>query len=184
MNAEIVYLHGAPKRSNSARVGWIVAENGCHIWQGCRSNRGYGTVFANGGARLVHRIRYEREIGPIPDGTVLDHFACDGGPLGCVNPQHCRPVTQRENSLRSESVAAIAAAKTHCPQGHPYDERNTLRSEIRLGNRVCRECRLAYRSRYREANKDKIAEQARAQRARRLGRRRELSKKRITIAQS
>ena len=111
----------------SARVGWITDENGCDIWQAARNVGGYGLVCIDSQMRVAHRVRYEREIGPIPEGMDLDHFVCDNGGGGCCNPRHCRPVTPRENTLRGNTLAAINAAKTHCPKGHPYSERKSQR---------------------------------------------------------
>jgi hypothetical protein len=42
-------------------------------------------------------------------------------------------------------TGAHNAAKTHCPQGHPYDSRNTIRS---AGKRLCRACKRRYLLRY------------------------------------
>ena len=131
-----VYFHGNPKRSSSARVGWIVAENGCHIWQGCRSTDGYGRAKIDGRMQQVHRIRYEREVGPIPEGVVLDHFACDNP--SCCNPAHVRPATDRENILRGGGVSAVHAAKTHCVHGHPFSGDNLYVTPA--GYRRCRTC--------------------------------------------
>lgn len=137
MNEIIVPFHDRPRRgARSARVGWIVAANGCHLWQGACSSGGYGTVQVDGRTQHVHRVRYEQEVGPIPEGMPLDHFACDAGPEGCCNPAHVRPVTNRENILRGRD---FHAAKTHCPRGHPYRGDN-LRVDPRTGKRVCRTC--------------------------------------------
>ncbi len=51
--------------------------------------------------KTAYRYAYELLIGPIPEGLVLDHFACDNGNIGCVNPYHCEPVTRAENSRRA-----------------------------------------------------------------------------------
>ena len=123
----------------SARVGWIVAESGCHIWQGAL-NKGYGQVWVDGRMHFVHRVRYEREVGPIPEGMHLDHFFCDNGPGGCCNPAHVRPVTVRENTLRGSAQSAQNAAKTHCPRGHPLSGDN-LYVMPPTGRRQCRACR-------------------------------------------
>lgn len=134
----IVPFHDRPlKGRRSARVGWVVAENGCHIWQGAMNGSGYGVVGVEGRNRYVHRLRYEREVGPIPEGMHLDHFVCDNP--SCCNPAHVRPVTPRENLLRGNTVNAAHAAKTHCPQGHPYAGDN-LRVTPRTGGRQCRAC--------------------------------------------
>jgi hypothetical protein len=47
-------------------------------------------------------------------------------------------VTQRENNLRGNTVAAANAAKTHCPKGHEYTEDNIYWTTS-LG-RQCRAC--------------------------------------------
>jgi hypothetical protein len=48
-------------------------------------------------------------------------------------------VTHRENCLRGESLSAFNVQKTHCPQGHPYDETNT--AYAKRGGRYCKTCR-------------------------------------------
>lgn len=45
----------------------------------------------------AHRLAYELEVGPIPEGLVLDHL-CNNP--RCVKPAHLEPVTQRENLER------------------------------------------------------------------------------------
>lgn len=127
------------------RVGWRIAPNGCHIWTGKRDRDGYGraNIVIGGKAltRYVQRIRYEREIGPIPLGLVLDHYVCSNGRGGCVNPHHCRPVTDRENILRGDNWASKGAARTHCRLGHPLSGDNLEKWALRRGKRVCRMCR-------------------------------------------
>ena len=132
-------LNPARTDKRSAKMGWITDERGCDIWQGSKAN-GYGQVSVNGRMQLVHRVRYEREIGPIPPGAELDHFICDNGLGGCCNPFHCRPTTHRENVLRGNSFASAHAAKTHCPKGHPLSGENLDKYQITLGQRKCRTC--------------------------------------------
>ena len=130
-----------PWSNNPNSPGWIEDGAGCHIWVGA-SLGGYGQARnpVTGKTGFVHRIRYEREIGPIPEGMGLDHFACDNGAGGCCNPRHCRPTTQRENVLRGDTVPARNAAKTHCPRGHELVEGNLVASVAKSGGRKCRLC--------------------------------------------
>lgn len=108
---------------------------GCWEWQASKSH-GYGNVLYDGRVRSAHRLSYEAFIGPIPEGLVLDHFACTNP--GCVNPEHVRPVSHRENSLRSDtSVGALNTAKTHCDHGHPLSGSNLV---ITGRYRNCRAC--------------------------------------------
>lgn len=103
---------------------------GCWTWLSARDRHGYGRIgLTNGRAVLAHRVAYELVIGPIPSGMVLDHL-CRNPP--CVNPAHLEVVTQAENMRRA------AAAITHCPRGHAYDEANTYRNPS--GDRICRTC--------------------------------------------
>lgn len=119
----------------------------CWVWTGSLRTDGYGHFWADGRFHAAHRWAYEHWIGPIPTGLHLDHFACDY--RGCASPFHVRPVTQRENNLRSNGAAARNRAKTHCPQGHPYDAVNT--GWTKRGTRWCRQCNKDYKRRARRA---------------------------------
>ena len=112
----------------------LVNENECWIWGGAKTN-GYGRFTVDGRLLMAYRWFYEYTIGPIPDGLVIDHL-CNNPP--CVNTRHLKPCTQRENVLRSESLTAKLATRTHCPAGHSYDSENTYTSKT--GARACREC--------------------------------------------
>lgn len=75
--------------------------SGCWIFIGWDSGNGYGNISVKGRTRKAHRVMYEEMVGLIPDGHVLDHkcrVRC------CCNPDHCEPVTVRENTLRGEAV--------------------------------------------------------------------------------
>lgn len=122
-------------QSRRGRTGWVVQENGCHIWTGALFN-GYGRASVGGRLRAVHRVRYEREVGPIPEGMDLDHFACEN--RACCNPAHVRPVTRRENLLRGATIVAEQVSRTHCKRGHPLSGANLLPDAA--GNRRCRAC--------------------------------------------
>lgn len=93
---------------------------GCWEWLGAHSC-GYAAVWRHGRMRPAHRVVYELLVGPIPPGKQLDHLCRN---IGCVNPAHLEPVTQRENIARGRCWERNRS-KTHCPSGHPYDERNT-----------------------------------------------------------
>ena len=114
----------------------------CWNWTGSRS-RGYGafTPVIRGRRVSVHRWAYEYFVGPIPGGWQIDHLC---RVRHCVNPDHLEVVTQRTNILRGTAFSAVNARKTHCPQGHPYDEANTYLG--RQGkNGVVRQCRMCHR---------------------------------------
>jgi len=110
----------------------------CWLWEGGRRGR-YGKTKCDGAQWLTHRLAYTLVKGPIPEGLQLDHLCRT--PL-CFNPLHLEAVTARVNSLRSSSVAAKNAVKTHCKRGHSLSGRN-LYVHMRDGHpvRSCRTCR-------------------------------------------
>lgn len=110
----------------------------CWLWTGYRNEDGYGR-FGNG-ERMVgaHRWAYEQEHGPIPYSLECDHLC---RVRHCVRASHIEAVTHHENLMRGESPSARAARCTHCPQEHPYDQHNTMRTSD--GKRRCRECHRA-----------------------------------------
>jgi len=115
---------------------------GCWEWPGAKTPKGYGMIGyqpSNRGWEYTHRLMYKLTVGPIPDGTQLDHFGCDNP--SCCNPAHLRPVSPRENTLRSRSPSAFNAAKTHCSRGHQFTEDTTYVSSD--GKRHCRICTQA-----------------------------------------
>lgn len=143
------FVEWEPNRPGKQKIlGWVIAENGCHIWQGSRTAKGYAKARINGRFGYVYRHRYELEVGQIPEGMGLDHYACDNGAGGCCNPLHCRPATSRENLLRSSAMASLNRAKTHCPHGHEFSGNNLLPTLLRKGARRCRECHNNARRKY------------------------------------
>lgn len=116
----------------------------CWIWTAARS-LGYGRFHLVSGKPPIAAYVYAWESvnGPRPAGLYLDHFACDR--RECVRPGHLRPVTPRENALRSDSIAARSLAKTHCPHGHKYTDALIKRGKTYV--RVCQVCERAHQVR-------------------------------------
>lgn len=110
----------------------VAGPNGCWIWTGSKTDEGYGRFNVGGRNSTVgaHRWAWRQVHGEIPDGLELDHLCRTPS---CVRPDHLEPVTRQENCQRS------AVIKTHCPQGHPYTDENTVRRPE--GWRHCRICR-------------------------------------------
>lgn len=114
---------------------------GCWLWTGSVTGNGYGKIQGNrrGELKSAHRWLYETVKGEVASALDLDHLC---RVRSCVNPEHLEPVTRSENLRRglTGKVNNPSAAKTQCPQGHPYDEANTIR---RKGRRHCRACETA-----------------------------------------
>jgi hypothetical protein len=121
----------------------------CWMWQRHIMATGYGQISIGKRRILSHRFSYEAFVGPIPNGLQVDHLC---RVRACCNPSHLEPVTQRENLLRGQGIAARCARVTECPQGHRYDTANT---RIRpRGGRECRPCDRARSKRWRERKKE------------------------------
>lgn len=114
-----------------------VDPKGCWIWTGfIDSATGYGRITVDTENELAHRVSYRAFVGPIPPGLEIDHVCRT---RACVNPFHLEAVTHLENVRRSPIGNY---AKTHCPQGHPYDAKNTYRWGSRRYCIACRDARL------------------------------------------
>ncbi len=123
-------------------------EGSCHVFRGGKTAAGYGRVSINDKECYSHRYVWERDVGPIPEGLEIDHRCRN---RACCNVKHLRAVTHKVN-LTENSVGAcwqIHAAKTHCPQGHPYSPENTRLYKNKRGWN-CRSCRTCTRARNRK----------------------------------
>jgi len=121
----------------------------CWIWSSTIRKRGYGRVRYRSHTESIHRLIYAWLIAPIPRGRygdipTLDHM-CENPP--CCNPFHLRLVSNWENGMRGNSVAAINARKTHCLRGHllPIEPNDCTGKQ-----RVCKICAAEYRKSHSE----------------------------------
>lgn len=118
----------------------LPVDGGCWIWIAALSDGGYGYYgIEQGRCAYAHRVAYSVLVGPIPPALDLDHLCRN---RDCVNPDHLEPVTRQENTLRG-LAGWHQASKTHCANGHPYDEKNTRWRADRWNSRDCRECKNA-----------------------------------------
>lgn len=114
----------------------IITESGCWLGRVNRGNQGYVRIWQRGKQVYLHKLLYEINVGPLPDGaTDLDHLCRT---TACVNPDHLDPVTHRENLLRGNGACARKARQTHCKRGHELSGDN-VRTKGRFG-RECRAC--------------------------------------------
>lgn len=66
----------------------------CWVWQRAVNENGYGRMPGN---QAAHRVYFERERGPVPDGLEIDHLC---RVRACVRPDHMEAVTHAENVRR------------------------------------------------------------------------------------
>lgn len=110
---------------------------GCREWHYYTDRNGYGSYRG----RSAHRLAYEIAFGPIPDGMTVDH-TCFNPP--CVNFEHLRLLTNRENARNQRSAHA-----SHCLHGHEFTPENTyIRTAAGGGRRQCRLCNRDAAQRY------------------------------------
>lgn len=90
---------GRPKKPLFERHAAKVDVRGpdeCWPWRGAKDGRGYGAIQGEGETLVrAHRVAWERENGPIPEGKIIMH-SCDCP--GCQNPAHLSPGTHKENA--------------------------------------------------------------------------------------
>lgn len=118
----------------------------CHIWNGNINVTGYGRY----SGKLVHRLSYERNVGPIPTGLSIDHLC---RVRTCVNPLHLEAVSLAENTRRE--VAYLREARqnrSHCKAGHSLSEEGSF--SLSNGFKRCRECHRIRKLRHKAKGKD------------------------------
>lgn len=121
----------------------------CWPWQGFITDKGYGYGYFPESLRRVsaHRLVWMLLVGPLTPDQVLDHICHDPDLCheaekcphrACVNPSHLKVTTLALNSMRGDSPVARNAQKTHCKNGHAFDEGNTIYRAG--GGRTCKAC--------------------------------------------
>ena len=109
----------------------------CLEYRGPRTKGGYGQPTFDGVQVLLHRWIVEQVEGPLLPGEVVRH-TCDNPP--CFRYDHLIRGTYADNAQDAiERGHHWPTEVTECPQGHPYDEKNTY-VRPKTGYRNCRAC--------------------------------------------
>lgn len=97
-------------------------------------------------SRMVHHLVSEAFIGPRPARHDINHIDANRTNNVLANLEYCT----RKQNVHHMFVLGRARpengrrARTHCPQGHVYDEANTRLTKE--GWRICRTCRNTRRA--------------------------------------
>ena len=112
-------------------------ELACWEFTGYLDPKGYGSFYHDGKSRGAHRVAYVLAYGAIPSGLVVDHTCSNPS---CVRYEHLQVVTVAENNRLA------AERRTHCKNGHEWNEANTYWHME--GKRNCRRCNAEAVRRY------------------------------------
>jgi len=88
----------------------------CWLWTATKSV-GYGNFNIGGKIIKAHRVAWEIENGPIPDGIQVDH-RCLNRP--CVRPSHLRAATHKQNA---ENQPKLPTRNTSGVRGVTWDKK-------------------------------------------------------------
>jgi hypothetical protein len=107
----------------------VRTDTGCLVWQGMRTDRGYGRAYTNG--RGSARVRAHRAVYYLTHGEwpLVCRHKCDNPP--CINPDHLEDGTHADNQRDR------AERNTHCKYGHPLTADNVA---WYANKRYCRMC--------------------------------------------
>lgn len=102
----------------------------CWPWLASKMEMGHGHIWIRKGVfRAAHRVSWEVNRGPIPDGLHVLH-SCDNPP--CVNPDHLRLGTNRDN-IR-DKVERGRSSWVGRRSKLTWDEVRDIRRRARYGN--------------------------------------------------
>lgn len=116
---------------------YYIATNGCWLWTGKISKKGYGFLVVDNKILGAHKFIYEIWRGKVPEGKELDHYKIyEGCQKHCVNPNHLEPVSHTVNMLRSDKILKNIKRK-YCECGTRFWYYDYLRNSFK---KVCKNC--------------------------------------------
>lgn len=112
----------------------------CWVWEGGKTERGYGLFYLDSQRWRAHRWIYNRTICEIPDNLVCCH-KCDNP--SCERPSHLFAGTHKDNTTDCKLKGRLNnPRRTHCRKGHTLTTANSITRQIR--GKEARECRACH----------------------------------------
>ena len=108
-------------------------EHECWPWTAGTGSRGYGRFKYRGRMQYAHRLVFEDEYGPIPDGLEVCH-SCDNPP--CCHPEHLSIGTRTDNMRDAVEKGRTASGDRHKSRTKP----ESVASGDRNGSRTKPAC--------------------------------------------
>ena len=117
----------------------------CDLWTGPRTAGGYGRLTIGGSLHYAHRIVWQQDHGPIPDGLLVCH-SCDTP--ACIAIDHLwlgTPADNQRDMAAKGRARNMNKGKPVCKNGHADW------SVQRNGSRVCLTCHREWKRQWRSA---------------------------------
>lgn len=108
----------------------LSADERCVLWPYSDQGSGYGTVLFAGRRMSTHVVACEWANGPRPEGQEAAHFC---GQRRCVNPNHIRWATHRENAADQLIHETRARGEVHGISRLSEDQVRDIRRRIASG---------------------------------------------------
>lgn len=95
---------------------FVLKSDGCWLWQGNKSPKGYGVISYEGKAWRAHRLAYMFTFGGFPNNLCVLH-RCDNP--SCVRPDHLFLGTHRDNNSDRARKGRNATGEQHGSKTKP-----------------------------------------------------------------
>lgn len=102
----------------------------CWNWNASKNRFGYGTMRVGPKVKKAHRLAYEFDNGPIPEGLVIDHICRN---RSCVKPAHLRIATQKQNG---ENLDGAHSHNVNSGVRGVYKHRNKWQARTTHGGKI------------------------------------------------
>jgi hypothetical protein len=117
-----------------------------------KDHNGYKKHHVSHRCIMSHRLSYAIFKNKLNTDMVIDHICKN---RGCVNPDHLREITNKENvTIYSSSPVAKNYMKTKCINGHDLSGKNL--KITKRGYRQCRNCQRNYGEKWILKNKERL----------------------------